>query len=317
MDKKFSGKIKWIAVISGVAITVVAASFIAIGQDKEDKAKAGVTAGEPAAKEIVAEVNGKKITVSEFNAQLERIAGNEPTQADNPMLKQKLLDGMVKEALIMQEAEKLGVEKDPEVQKSLEQAKQQILVRAVVEKEVIDKVKSVDEKELKSFYEENKAQFQTGEKVRARHILVKTKAEADQIKVQLDKGADFAKLAKEKSLDTGTKENGGDLGFFGKGEMVPEFENAAFSLSTGKISPPVKSQFGYHIIKVEEKKPSAPLSFEEAKPYIERRLINQKQRERLELWLAELEKSAKITTYPERIGLVGTGAPKPAESEKK
>ena len=312
MSKKLSSKIKWFAVIGGVTVTVIAASFVAIGQDKEKEPATAINA-----KDVLAEVNGKKITLTEFNAQLLKLAGEQPAQMDSPMLKQKLLDGMVKETLLMQEAEKQGLEKDPEVQKNIEQAKQQILVRALVEREVMDKIKSVDEAELKAFYDANKSQFQTSEKVRALHILVKTKTEADAIKVQLDKGGDFAKLAQEKSIDPGSAANGGDLGFFAKGEMVPEFEKSAFSLSTGKISAPIKSQFGYHIIKVEEKKPSGPMGFVEAKQYIERRLIGQKQREKLESWLAALEKTAKITTHPELIGILPMPEPKPAEPLKK
>lgn len=219
-------------------------------------------------------------------------------------------EGMIKEEILKQEAEKQGIEKDPAVQKQIEQAKEQIIVRALVNQEVIEKVKSADDKELKAYYDANKTQFPSPEQVHARHILVKTKAEADAIKVQLDKGADFTQLAKEKSVDKASGSRGGDLGFFGKGDMIPEFEKAAFSLAVGKISSPIKSQFGYHIIKVEEKKPAVTMSFEEAKPYAEQRVINQKQRERLDSWLAALEKNAKVTSKPELVGISTTTAPK-------
>lgn len=309
MEKSNRSKIKWFAIIGGVVLSLAVVSIIAIGQDKEKEAKSAATAIVQN-NEVLAEVNGQKITVGDFYDQMKRL-GNEPqVPQDSPQLRQKLLEGMIKEEILKQEAEKQGIEKDPAVQKQIEQAKEQIIVRALVNQEVIEKVKSADDKELKAYYDANKTQFPSPEQVHARHILVKTKAEADAIKVQLDKGADFTQLAKEKSVDKASGSRGGDLGFFGKGDMIPEFEKAAFSLAVGKISSPIKSQFGYHIIKVEEKKPAVTMSFEEAKPYAEQRVINQKQRERLDSWLAALEKNAKVTSKPELVGISTTTAPK-------
>ncbi|MDI6785058.1 MAG: peptidylprolyl isomerase, partial [bacterium] len=301
MDKLSGSKIKWIVIAGGITVSLAIVSVIAIGADKDKETKPAV--GVAPANEVLAEVNGKKITVSEFYAQMKRMAGEGQMQMDSPALRKKLLEGMIKEELLMQEAEKQGLEKDPAVQNEIEQAKQQIIVRELVRREVIEKTKSVDEKELKTYYDGNKSQFPSPEQVHARHILLKTKAEADAIKAQLDKGADFTKLAKEKSIDPGTAGRGGDLGFFSKDEMIPEFSKVAFSLTTGKISAPVKSQFGYHIIKVEGKKAGGTMGFEEAKPYIERRLVGQKQREKLESWLDLLEKNAKVTTHPELVGI--------------
>lgn len=302
MEKSTSSKIKWSAIIGGVVICLVVVSVIAIGQDKEKDSKSTeVASAQDTA--VLAEVNGKKITVADFNQQIQRIGSEQQIPLDSPQIKQKLLDGMIKEELLKQEAEKQGLEKDPVVQKDIDAAKEQIIVRELVNREVIEKVKSVDNKELKAYYEEHKSQFPAPEQVHARHILVKTKAEADKIKSQLDKGADFAKLAMEKSEDKASGARGGDLGFFGKGDMIPQFEKVAFTLSVGKISNPVESQFGYHIIKVEEKKAAGTMSFEEAKQNIERRLISQKQRERLDSWLAGLEKNAKISSNPELIGI--------------
>jgi peptidyl-prolyl cis-trans isomerase C len=313
MNKLSGSKIKWLIVIGGATISLGIVSVIAIGADKDKETKPAV-ASTALTDTVVAEVNGKKITVSEFYAQMKRLAGEEQMQMqDSPAIRKKLLEGMVKEELLKQEAEKLGLEKDPAVQNEIEQAKQQIIVRGLVRREVIDKVKTVDEKDSKAFYDSNKSQFPSPEQVHARHILVKTKAEADAIKAQLDKGADFEKLAKEKSIDPGTAGRGGDLGFFSKDEMIPEFSKVAFSLSTGKISVPVKSQYGYHIIRVEGKKASGTMGFEEAKPFIERRLISQKQREKLDSWLDSLEKNAKVTTHPELVGISEPTTPKPAE----
>jgi peptidyl-prolyl cis-trans isomerase C len=325
MEKSISRKIKWGAIIGGVVVSLVVVSVIAIGQDKGKETKSTEVA---AAKDsaVLAEVNGTKITVGDFYDQMKRLGNDQQVPQDSPQLRQKLLEGLIKEELLKQEAAKQGIEKDPAVQKDIAFAKEQIVVRELVNREVIEKVKSVDDKDLKAYYEANKDQFPAPEQVHARHILVKTKPEADAIKAQLDKGADFAKLAMEKSIDKASGARGGDLGFFGKGDMIPEFEKVAFGLAPGKISAPIKTQFGYHIIKLEEKKPAGTMSFEQAKPNIERRLISMKQRERLDSWLASLEKNAKVTSKPELIGIPTSEAPKlmapiapiaPAAPEKK
>jgi peptidyl-prolyl cis-trans isomerase C len=310
MEKSISRKIKWGAIIGGVVLSLVVVSVIAIGQDKgKDVKSAEVSATQDNA--VLAEVNGAKITVGDFYAQMKRLSSDPQVPQDSPQLRQKLLDGLIKEELLKQEAQKQGIDKDPVVLKDVEQMKEQLIVRELVNREVIEKVKSVDDKDLKAYYDENKAQFPAPEQVHARHILVSTKPEADAIKAQLDKGADFAKLAIEKSIDKTSGARGGDLGFFGKGDMIPEFEKVAFSLAPGKISSPVKTQFGYHIIKLEGKKAAGTMKFEDAKPNIERRLIAQKQRERLDSWLASLEKNAKVTSNPELIGIPKAEAPKP------
>jgi foldase protein PrsA len=114
----------------------------------------------------------------------------------------------------------------------------------------------VNRSEIQTFFDENKDRLGTPEQVRASHILVNSSELADQIVNMLKSGADFASLAKKYSIDNGSAVNGGDLGFFGKGVMVPEFENASFNLSVGEISAPVQTDFGYHIIKVTDKKPA-------------------------------------------------------------
>lgn len=310
MEKSIGRKIKWGAIVGGVVLSLVVVSVIAIGQDKGKEPKsAEVASAQDTA--VVAEVNGKKITVGDFYEQMKRLGSEQQIPQDSPQLREKLLEGLIKEELLKQEAEKQGIEKDPAVLKDIEQMKEQIIVRELVNREVIEKVKSVDEKELKAYYDENKAQFPAPEQVHARHILVSTKDEADAIKAQLDKGADFAKLAIDKSIDKASGARGGDLGFFSKGDMIPEFEKVAFSLAVGKISMPVKTQFGYHIIKLEEKKAAGTMKFEDAKPSIERRLIGQKQRERLDSWLASLEKNAKVSSKPELVGITKPEAPKP------
>ncbi|ODT71005.1 MAG: hypothetical protein ABS75_09710 [Pelagibacterium sp. SCN 63-23] len=132
---------------------------------------------------------------------------------------------------------------------------------------------AVTEEAARAEYESFLAQFQPQEELRASHILVETEEEANAIKAELDGGADFSAIAKEKSIDPGAA-NGGDLGFFGKGMMVQPFEEAAFALvNAGDVSAPVQSQFGWHIIKLAEKRQSAPPSFEQVAPQIQQQLL--------------------------------------------
>ena len=135
---------------------------------------------------------------------------------------------------------------------------------------------SVKDEDAKKFYDEQVKALKPEEEVSARHILVKDEAKAKEIADKLAKGGDFAALAKENSEDPGSKDNGGELGYFGKGQMVPEFEAAAFALEKGKISAPIKSNFGYHIIKLEDKRMRQPPPFDGLKERIVNTLLQKK-----------------------------------------
>ncbi len=162
----------------------------------------------------------------------------------------------------------------------------------------LEEKQKVDPKEIKDFYDKSKdLLFTEPEKVHVMHILVKTQKEAEEIEKELKNGADFGKLAEEKSIDPSAKKNKGDLGFIYKGQTVPEFEKQAFSMEPGDISPPIKTQFGYHIIKVLEKSPQKVKSFDEVKDQIELELKREKALKELEKIKEELKKKAKIEIY--------------------
>lgn len=227
------------------------------------------------------------------------------------------VDELIRVELVKEEAKKLSVSVDQkEVEKEFEEIKksypspeqfeQQVKEAGVTEetikkniesgllfKKLIEKKYPLTEAKLKEHFEQNKSTYDVQEQVRASHILVKDKAEAVAIKKQLDQGTDFAKLAKEKSVD-GSAQQGGDLGFFGRGQMVPPFEQAAFSLPIGKVSDPVESEFGFHLIKVLEKKPAKNAVFEEEKENVKKQLLEQQVSEKAEPYLEELKKKAKI-----------------------
>lgn len=155
----------------------------------------------------------------------------------------------------------------------------------------------VTEEEMKKFFEENKASFDQQEQVKASHILVDDEETAKEIKSKLDKGEDFAKLAKEYSKDTGTKEEGGDLGYFTKDSMLKEFADVAFALEVNKISGPVKSQYGYHIIKVVDKKAAVEATYEDNKDKVKETITEQKIAAEAETWFKNKKEEYKIEKF--------------------
>lgn len=228
------------------------------------------------------------------------------------------LEGLITYELVDQEAQKKGItisdaDLDVELnvikksmgseeafQQALEQYKMTVddlhsdlLQQAQLRKLLSSQINITDE-DIKNYYDQNKASFTTEEQVRASHILVATKEEADAIVKQLKEGADFAALAKEKSLDTGSKDNGGDLDFFSKGSMVQEFEASAFSLKVGEVSAPVKSEYGYHIIKVTDRKEASAPTLEEKTAEIKDTLTSSKIYELSQTLITDLRSQAKI-----------------------
>lgn len=179
-----------------------------------------------------------------------------------------------------------------------------LVISNFIEQTIAAKI-AVSEEENRKFYDQNLDKFKKGEMVRASHILCgvdatataeekkKAREKAEKLRKDLAGGADFATLAKENSTCPSSKQ-GGDLGYFGKGQMVPPFEQAVFALKPGEISDVVETQFGYHIIKLTEMKGAETVSFKEARPSIEEYLKNQKIQASVTTWLAEARKNAKI-----------------------
>jgi parvulin-like peptidyl-prolyl isomerase len=198
-----------------------------------------------------------------------------------------------------------------------EQLKAQMLQDAVQQK-VYAGIK-VSEADLKKYFDnpDNKSQFEVPESVDARHVLVKTKAEADKVRALLEadnSDANWKKVAAEYSTDPGSKDSGGSLGNFPKGRMVKPFEDAAFALKIGEISEPVKSQFGYHVIEVTKKTPGSKQTFEQAKATIEQQLKYQKQATAWEDWLKSAMKAAGVAYALGFDPAMLTASPSPAAS---
>lgn len=258
-------------------------------------------------KDVVATVGDEKITQDELNDVLVKMYGKE---ALNSLISEKLVAQEIKKNDIKVsdedvDKEMAALENQYKEQGGLEAAlknsnmteadlKDQIINQLSLEKLLADDIKVSDE-EVAAYYEENKEQFSQGEQVDASHILVESEDLAKEIKGKLDDGGDMAALAKEYSTDPGSKDNGGKLGFFGKGQMVPEFEEAAFSNKVGEISDPIKSEHGYHIIVVNEKKEAQVGSLEENKEDIKALLEEQKMPQAFSAWYAKTAEEYKIT----------------------
>ncbi len=270
-----------------------------------------------AKEEILAKVGSHVLTMQQFQEQIRTLPPQlQMAMLQNPQLKEQLIERWVNVTLLGEKAKSLGLDKDPAVMAKIEDVKNSILAQELLKKEIQAKVKITDE-EVKEYYEKNKDKFKEPEQVKARHILIKVDSNADerkwkeaeekakQIKERIEKGEDFAKLAKEFSDDPGTKNRGGELGFFAKGRMVPEFEAAAFALKPGEVSDPVKTAFGYHIIQTLEKKSAKQKEFNQVKEQIRQMLKREKERKLMDKMIAELKKEHKVTINKELLSKQG------------
>ena len=211
-------------------------------------------------KDVVATIGGEPIYMEE----LEAFKASFPQLKDVPMsaVYKQLVEAYVNKKLILSQAQKMNLQNDAQIKSALKNAEEQILVRGYIEKKI---AKLMTPSALKVMYETEMKRFEPKEEVRARHILVATEKEAQDLIEKLQAGADFAMLADQYTLDRnqgGT--NGGDLGYFTKDMMIPEFAKEAFALPKGQFSQkPVKTAFGWHVVKVEDKRKSAPPTYEQ------------------------------------------------------
>jgi peptidyl-prolyl cis-trans isomerase C len=267
------------------------------GGEAKKEAKSGV---------VLAEVNGATITDADFYKEQENLPPYLKPMTETPEGRKEMLDTMVVRELIMQQAQKDGIDKSPAVAAKLEDLKKRVIVEAFLKKKVEESA-NVSDADLQAFYKKNEDKFKTGDQIRASHILVKTEPEAKEIEKQLKAGASFEDLAKKHSID-GAAAKGGDLGWFGKGSMLPDFENVAFGLKEGATSGIVKTKFGYHIIKATGKRPAGTRSFEEVKDQIKAAMGPEKQQETFKKLKDDLKKDAKLSIKEDALkGLKGKG----------
>ncbi len=221
---------------------------------------------------IVAKVNGKTITEGDLKL-ADGEVGSELGSMPEASKRQLLLEYMIENIVFADAAEAAKLGTGPAFEARMAYLRRRALREIYFEKSVRDGVTDAD---ARKFYDEQVKSIKPQEELSARHILVEKKELADEIAAKLKAGGDFAALAKQHSKDPGSKENGGDLGFFGKGMMVPQFEEAAYKLAKGETSAPVQSQFGFHVIRVDDKRTKQAPPFEAIKERLIGTLINQK-----------------------------------------
>lgn len=210
----------------------------------------------------------------------------------------RLLDEMVAGELLYLEALEKSYDQDEEFKKTVEDAIHGLLQRYAIQK-LLQDVSATDE-EIKDYFERNKNKFITPDQRRARHILVEKEEEAKRIKVEIENGLDFSKAAEQYSTCP-SKDRGGDLGAFEKGKMVPEFADVAFALEVGELSDLVKTNFGYHLIMVDEKIPSGEKSYEEVASQLNQLVIQEKQGKIYEAKLKELRAKYPVVVNEEAL----------------
>ncbi len=301
------------------------------------KEESGAPVAEPASSvspenRVVATVNGDPILLAEFQERLAR-AGFKAGQEVEPQVEEELLNRLVERKMLLREAQrrriKIGLadinkriesfraEQGQEVKEVLasqgvdfEKWKndvwEDLMIERLLARDVNKKI-NLSGAEVRKYYQDNPLQFERPEQVRVRQIVVSTEAEARQALEQLQANPDFAALAREKSTAP-EAEKGGDLGYFARGDMPAEF-NVVFSLPKGGVSGIVKSPYGFHLFKLENKRPAGLLSFEEAAPAIREKLTHEKQDRLYQQWLKELRSRTKFeVNYP------ALGRKKPSES---
>ncbi|MER8917087.1 peptidylprolyl isomerase [Mesorhizobium sp. M0761] len=222
---------------------------------------------------VIATVNGQKLTEADLGL-AEGELSQQFSQLPPEQRRAAALSAAIEIRVMAAQAVATGLDKDPEFQRRMAFLQQRALHSEMVEKGVVDKVTDA---EVRARYDQEIASTPPVNEIHARHILVKTKEEAEAIIKQLDGGADFQKLANEHTSDPSGKTNGGDLGWFGPGQMVPEFDKAAVALEIGKYTKePVQTQFGWHVIKLEDKRTKQPPAFDDVKDQAKQAVIRDK-----------------------------------------
>lgn len=258
---------------------------------------------------ILARVQGVEIRQADLDAAEEDIGGQTTAQMSPEQKREYLLSFVIDLTLAAKAAEQRNVQEGADFARKMTYYRNKLLVETLLNTETRTRV---TEEEMRKIYDEQRSRITPEEEVRARHILVETEDEAKALIAQIRGGGDFEAIAKEKSKDPGGARNGGDLGFFTKGQMVPEFAEAAFAMQAGQLSTaPVKSQFGWHIIKVEERRQRQIPSFEQVRGQIEDFLTRRVQADLVQKLRSEaqVERFVPSPTRPTVPGAPGTPAP--------
>ena len=278
--------------LRSLAVTLVAVALVlaACGKKKEE---AGPSSKIEGGGEVVATYGGEKLTLDEFGAEVEKLPPQIKPLLSAPDRRKQFLENYVLSQLLVEEGEKKGLDKDEDIRKQLEEMKKRLILQKVFQD--VQQSATVSDAEVKTYYDGHPDEFSNAQ-VHAAHILLEDEAAANKILDQVKKKPDsFGDLAKKLSKDTATAPGGGDLGWFGRGRMVPEFEKAVFDLKQpGEISGIVRSPFGFHVIKLIERKEGKARPFDQVREEIRSKLLQDVQRKRMEAYFEDLKRKAKV-----------------------
>lgn len=240
--------------------------------------------------QILAKVNNQVITVKDLENRISKSPSYYRSLAQQN--KKKFLDDMIGEIIFVQEALKNRLDQNKDVRDLVAEARNKILISKLIE-EKVEKRAVVTDDQIQQFYEQHRDQFVIPEKMRASHIMVSSEGKAKEILKRLKSGEDFAELARNESQDA-SKDNGGDIGYFTKGQMIPEFEEACFKLQVGELSEPVKTKLGYHIVRVTDRINAQAEDLSVVKQNIKEELLKVIKRNEFDKLVENLKKNSNI-----------------------
>ncbi len=262
-------------------LALLLAAFSACSDKPEDSTKA------------LAIINGKEITANEFDLRWSQVPEFARKTYAGPDGRKKFLEELITRELLLQEARKRGLDRDRALVERVERFKERSVLDNLMREEVDSRI-TITLDEMKAYYAANPESFTSHDDLRASHILLKTEEEALEARKRLEQGEDFAALARKVSLDLATRYKGGDLGPIKKGQTIPQFEKALLALKVGEISRPIVTQFGWHIIRLNDRASGTPLSFEDAKDLVKEQLQVEKKRKRFDELVASLRAKARL-----------------------
>jgi len=289
----------WKKVIFLGLLVILPVTYTVAKQADQKKEKVSVS------DEIIAKIGDKKLTLAEVQVEFSRIPPQFASHFNSLEKKEQYVKNMVDRSLFSMEAREMGFMENEEVRAKIEGYVDRILYAEYMKK--MTKGLEVTDAECLEYYNQNKAEFSDKEKIKASHILVGTEEEALKIKKELDDGADWNDLVKKDSADKSNRNKGGDLGYFARGRMAGEFDNVAFSMKIGEIRGPVKTNFGYHIIKLVDKKPEKMQPYDKVKTKVKNTLTSNKRKEKLEKIRQQLFKKYDVVIYSDKINDLKVG----------
>lgn len=291
-----------------VALTVLCLGLapLACGGGGEDET-------EPASRiegdsEVVATYGDKQLTLEEFTIEADKLPPQVKPMLSSPDRRRQYLENLIVSRLLVEDARSKGLNEQEDIRKQVKEMENRLLLQKVYKD--LQAAVTVTDEDVAAEYNANPEAYSTAE-IRTSHILVEDPATAREVLAKVEKNPDaFADLAKQYSKDTATAAKGGDLGFFGRGRMVPDFEEAAFALETpGEISEIVKSPFGYHIIKLTEKKAGETKPLDQVKEQIRLSLLQKRQRESMEAHIDALKTAKGVQINDDVLAKYSTDPP--------